>query len=374
MAEKAIQLQLWNQSYVRLRTVQGEDSSRTIAAEILEESGAAADLTGYTASVYILGKGGQKITQPAELDGNTVTAVVPYIGFSGEADVQICLAKSESEMLKVTGLTLDILPSDLEGAAEGSDEFNDLAALIGRTADAIAAANAAAQNANQTAADVEERADSGEFDGASGTIDTTTASPLTGLLKGNGTTVETAQAGIDYLPPAGGDVSGDLRPSVTDTYSLGDASSHWANVYGRIGQFSENIKVDGNNVWHAGNLAIADYVVEQGASGSWQYRKWNSGAAECWGNITIETLNMQSVWEGSHYTNPNPASAFPGGLFTEKPKHISVSPNFNGALITWADMYNSTAATLRFGALRMGTEGESFHDVGFSVYAAGRWK
>ena len=134
------------------------------------------------------------------------------------------------------------------------------------------------------------------------------------------------------------------------------------------------LSAGGNNVWHAGNLPIADYVVEQGASGSWQYRKWNSGAAECWGNITIETLNMQSVWEGSHYTNPNPASAFPSGLFTEKPKHISVSPNFNGALITWADMYNSTAATLRFGTLRMGTEGESFHDVGFSVYAAGRWK
>lgn len=28
---------------------------------------------------------------------------------------------------------------------------------------------------------------------------------------------------------------------------------------------------------------IADYVVEQGTSGIWTYRKWNSGIAECWG-------------------------------------------------------------------------------------------
>ena len=29
-------------------------------------------------------------------------------------------------------------------------------------------------------------------------------------------------------------------------------------------------------------VGMADYVIEQGASGGWQYRKWNSGKAECW--------------------------------------------------------------------------------------------
>ena len=32
---------------------------------------------------------------------------------------------------------------------------------------------------------------------------------------------------------------------------------------------------------------IADYVVEQGSTGIWDYRKWNSGYAECWGNVSI---------------------------------------------------------------------------------------
>lgn len=34
-----------------------------------------------------------------------------------------------------------------------------------------------------------------------------------------------------------------------------------------------------------------DYIVEQGTSGSWTYRKWNSGIAECWGthkNIVVQ--------------------------------------------------------------------------------------
>ena len=40
------------------------------------------------------------------------------------------------------------------------------------------------------------------------------------------------------------------------------------------------------------DLGINDYVVEQGTSGIWTYRKWNSGIAEYWGkeqNFTLET-------------------------------------------------------------------------------------
>ena len=38
-----------------------------------------------------------------------------------------------------------------------------------------------------------------------------------------------------------------------------------------------------------GNLTntIVDYVVEKGSTGIWDYRKWNSGDAECWGNMSI---------------------------------------------------------------------------------------
>lgn len=31
---------------------------------------------------------------------------------------------------------------------------------------------------------------------------------------------------------------------------------------------------------------LDDWVVEQGTSGIWTYRKWNSGIAECWGKYS----------------------------------------------------------------------------------------
>lgn len=37
-------------------------------------------------------------------------------------------------------------------------------------------------------------------------------------------------------------------------------------------------------------MNTSDYVVEQGTSGVWTYRKWNSGIAECWAEIA-KTVN-----------------------------------------------------------------------------------
>lgn len=34
-----------------------------------------------------------------------------------------------------------------------------------------------------------------------------------------------------------------------------------------------------------------DYIVEEGTSGIWTYRKWASGKAECWGATTIRATS-----------------------------------------------------------------------------------
>lgn len=41
-----------------------------------------------------------------------------------------------------------------------------------------------------------------------------------------------------------------------------------------------------------------DYIVEQGTSGIWTYRKWNSGIAECWYE-GIKTINFSYNIGGS---------------------------------------------------------------------------
>ena len=44
---------------------------------------------------------------------------------------------------------------------------------------------------------------------------------------------------------------------------------------------------------------LGDYVIEQGTSGIWTYRKWNSGIAECWGmyskSVSISANNHTAV-------------------------------------------------------------------------------
>lgn len=42
---------------------------------------------------------------------------------------------------------------------------------------------------------------------------------------------------------------------------------------------------------------IADYVVEQGKSSNWNYRKWNSGKCELWGKFSqTQTAYAKNSW------------------------------------------------------------------------------
>lgn len=43
----------------------------------------------------------------------------------------------------------------------------------------------------------------------------------------------------------------------------------------------------------------ASYIVEQGTSGIWTYRKWSDGIAECWCSINS---SIPSGWSGSGIT------------------------------------------------------------------------
>ena len=47
----------------------------------------------------------------------------------------------------------------------------------------------------------------------------------------------------------------------------------------------------------------ADYIVEQGTSDGWAYRKWASGVAECWAKIT-QTVTPGGAWAGTLNLTP----------------------------------------------------------------------
>ena len=51
------------------------------------------------------------------------------------------------------------------------------------------------------------------------------------------------------------------------------------------------------------DLGYGDYVLEQGTSGIWTYRKWASGVAECWAKIT-QTVTPGGAWAGTLNLTP----------------------------------------------------------------------
>lgn len=120
-----------------------------------------------------------------------------------------------------------------------------------------------------------------------------------------------------------------------------------------------------------GDLA-ADYIVEQGVSGIWTYRKWSSGVSECWGDKICGDIAVTSAW-GALFEGSNMGGiAYPSGLFVSQPAFFPSAQTTKygicgieidgGDKITTPNLYllRATAQTVQ--------------GVYLSLYAKGRWK
>lgn len=91
--------------------------------------------------------------------------------------------------------------------------------------------------------------------------------------------------------------------------------------------------------------ALGDYVIEDGTSGNWKYRKWNSGKVEMWGSYAFSAKQGTSWAAGLYYTDET--ISFPAGIFTAAPrKYVTSNSSRWAAYSAWG---SSTAAlTVRF--------------------------
>ena len=88
-----------------------------------------------------------------------------------------------------------------------------------------------------------------------------------------------------------------------------------------------NLKLKGYN--------LADFIVEQGASGIWSYRKWYSGIAECWCTYTDENVSITTVWGSVYESSRRGGLSFPEGLFDSTPvSNIQVLHSPDGAIMS----------------------------------------
>ena len=117
------------------------------------------------------------------------------------------------------------------------------------------------------------------------------------------------------------------------------------------------------------NALKADYVVEQGTSGIWTYRKWNSGVAECWGKTTGNwSVNTSSAAYGGYRSTNISIPTFPF-TFTANPTLVVMCNTASGSWVNNA-VSTTTGGSFYFSAgssMAAANRTVSFH-------AIGKWK
>ena len=120
-----------------------------------------------------------------------------------------------------------------------------------------------------------------------------------------------------------------------------------------------------------------DYVVEQGTSGVWTYRKWASGLAECWGEYTNNEVYYVTEW-GSLYAGQinNYRIKYPF-TFKSRPKEFVKlwSEQYISMLYARSngDGVNTTTQTALYGGARTSMV-ETASSATLDFYVVGRWK
>lgn len=114
-----------------------------------------------------------------------------------------------------------------------------------------------------------------------------------------------------------------------------------------------------------------DYIVEQGTSGIWTYRKWNSGIAECWG-IKDSQVTQWDTWGNLFEGAPAVQENFPSGLFISAPLFYVTATAWAGlaGVETWKEPTATQTPILN--VIRPSTVGAG--TVHFNMYAKGKWK
>ena len=115
-----------------------------------------------------------------------------------------------------------------------------------------------------------------------------------------------------------------------------------------------------------------DYIVEQGTSGIWTYRKWNSGIAECWGTQTA-SVNITVTWFSSGYYSYYTALPNYPVSFLDLPTVSLTASSQDGRC--WGYPVRELLTKTNIGKIVLVSLG-SYTDVmtKIDIYAIGRWK
>lgn len=117
-------------------------------------------------------------------------------------------------------------------------------------------------------------------------------------------------------------------------------------------------------------LLNCDHVVEEGTSGGWTYRKWKSGVAECWRQLSISNVTFSAASPISGlYQSADMTVTFPFP-FTEYPV-TNVNTSAVAGDYGWIGRVgNGTSSIIVRAFKRSSTTGQ----VSLAISVKGKWK
>lgn len=135
--------------------------------------------------------------------------------------------------------------------------------------------------------------------------------------------------------------------------SSGTGGGIWTRVYA-------------NNAWYSWK-GSSDYIIEEGTSGIWKYRKWYNGTYECWGTYTETISNYGTALGGYSYVTSN--ISIPSGFY-ELPKMFYSGKIGSGFCLTGTGNYVTRSAVKCYAvATASGSQATTW-----DIHLIGRWK
>ena len=113
-----------------------------------------------------------------------------------------------------------------------------------------------------------------------------------------------------------------------------------------------------------------DWIIDQGESGIWSWRKWYSGKSECWGTIQTESFDMTTAWGSLFYgtlSTPN----YPAGIFVATPTVSVTMSCTNGN--AWATHRLQTSTATTPGTVYAISPVSATLEIKTNISAQGRW-
>lgn len=118
---------------------------------------------------------------------------------------------------------------------------------------------------------------------------------------------------------------------------------------------------------------VQDYVIAQGSSGNWRWRKWNSGVAECWQRYSYETPAMVAVG-GIFYSPKNVGGlAYPFEFITKPTELVSCDGQVGGWYAAANDLPTNTTTETGYYHFFSGLSRPAAY-IAMNIHEIGRWK